>query len=283
VFFFQQGDLPCVTLDGKLIMATPHSIATAPDGNGGVYLALQKSGALADMQQHGVQCIDCYSVDNALAKLGDPVFVGHCWEQQAECGARVLSKAHPHEKVGVFALRNGKLEVVEYSEIDHEQATSTDAETGQLLFNWSNICMHYFSVPFLEAMATKLKEAGCYHLAKKSIPSKDGPVQGYKLELFIFDTFPLSQKTSLMEVNRQEYFAPVKNAPGSPTDSPETARAAILKLHGRWVKAAGGAGPVLEADGQGIEVSPLVSYAGESLEGICKGQTFNDVLDARLQ
>ena len=51
----------------------------------------------------------------------------------------------------------------------------------------------------------------------------------------------------------------------------------------RWVKAAGGAGPVLEAEEQGIEVSPLVSYAGEGLEGICKGQTFNEMLDARLQ
>lgn len=37
-----QGQLPCLTLDGKFIMDTPDSISKAPDGNGGVYLALAK-------------------------------------------------------------------------------------------------------------------------------------------------------------------------------------------------------------------------------------------------
>ena len=37
-----QGQLSCLTKDGKVIMATEHSIAQAPDGNGGVYIALEK-------------------------------------------------------------------------------------------------------------------------------------------------------------------------------------------------------------------------------------------------
>lgn len=58
-------------------------------------------------------------------------------------------------------------------------------------------------------------------------------MQGLKLELFIFDTFPLAQRVSLMEVAREAEFAPVKNAPGSAADSPDTARQAILSLHQR--------------------------------------------------
>ena len=57
--------------------------------------------------------------------------------------------------------------------------------------------------------------------------------QGVKLELFIFDTFPMAQRVSLMEVARDSEFAPVKNAPGSASDSPDTARQAILSLHQR--------------------------------------------------
>ena len=57
--------------------------------------------------------------------------------------------------------------------------------------------------------------------------------QGVKLELFIFDTFPLAENVALLEVRRDEEFAPVKNAPGSAADSPDTARAAILALHQR--------------------------------------------------
>ena len=60
-------------------------------------------------------------------------------------------------------------------------------------------------------------------------------LQGVKLELFIFDTFPLAQQVSLMEVPRDSEFAPVKNGPGSASDSPDTARQAILSLHQKWV------------------------------------------------
>lgn len=60
-------------------------------------------------------------------------------------------------------------------------------------------------------------------------------VQGIKLEQFIFDPFPHAASQVLVEVARDEQFAPVKNAPGSPADSPDTARAALLALHTRWV------------------------------------------------
>lgn len=41
-------------------------------------------------------------------------------------GARVIVKAHPEEKVGVFACREGHVEVVEYSEMDPQEAASVD-------------------------------------------------------------------------------------------------------------------------------------------------------------
>ena len=65
-------------------------------------------------------------------------------------------------------------------------------------------------------------------------PAAAAPIvsQGVKLELFIFDTFPLASSTALFEVRREEEFAPVKNAPGQGLpDSPDTARDAILALH----------------------------------------------------
>jgi UDP-N-acetylglucosamine/UDP-N-acetylgalactosamine diphosphorylase len=44
-------------------------IAKAPDGNGGLYRALQSSGALAQMQSLGLEALDVYCVDNILARL----------------------------------------------------------------------------------------------------------------------------------------------------------------------------------------------------------------------
>jgi UDP-N-acetylglucosamine/UDP-N-acetylgalactosamine diphosphorylase len=279
VFFFSQGTLPAMTTDGHVVLESPGRLAMAPDGNGGIYAALTSSGALADMQNRGIEALDCYCVDNALARLGDPVFVGFCRQAGAQLGARVVAKAHPEERVGVFARRGGALEVVEYSELDPAKAAAADPATGRLLYNWSNICMHYFSVSWLAAAAAALAQAGKYHVAHKKIPSIDGPVDGIKLELFIFDSFSTAENTVLMEVRREDEFAPVKNAPGSATDSPDTARAATLALHRKWIEAAGGR---VEAKGPGVEVSPLVSYAGEGLNGLAD-RAFRDAYDVHLQ
>jgi UDP-N-acetylglucosamine pyrophosphorylase len=131
--------------------------------------------------------------------------------------------------------------------------------------------------------AEALKNSRClgrYHIARKLIPSKHGPVHGVKLEQFIFDPFPLAQRFVLFEVLRASEFAPVKNASGAGvSDSPETARLALMRLHREWVVAAGG-----KVDGgvdAVVEVAPGLSYAGEGLSGRCSGCMFarNSVLN----
>lgn len=44
----------------------------------------------------------------------------------------------------------------------------------------------------------------------------------------------------IIQVLREEEFAPVKNANGSNYDTPDSARLLLLRLHARWVVAAGG-------------------------------------------
>ena len=277
VFFFCQGMLPALTEEGKVILESPGKTAMAPDGNGGIYTALKSGGVLDDMKKHNIEAIDCYSVDNALARIGDPTFMGLCKEKGAEWGARVVAKAYPEERVGVFARRNGHLGVVEYSELDPVEASALDPSSGILKYNWSNVCLHYFDREWLETVSERLEKEGTYHIARKQISSIGGKVPGIKLELFIFDSFPMAEHTVLMEIDREEEFAPVKNAPGSKTDSPDTAREAILHLHKRWIEKSGGM-----VDGEGVEVSPLVSYAGEGLEWV-KGRTFRSPEDKELQ
>jgi UDP-N-acetylglucosamine/UDP-N-acetylgalactosamine diphosphorylase len=74
---------------------------------------------------------------------------------------------------------------------------------------------------------------------------------------------------AVLEVPREDEFSPLKNSPGCKDGfSPETSRTDIIAQHLRFVKAAGA---TIQGDGS-LEISPLVSYAGEGLE-VLKGVT----------
>lgn len=282
VCFFQQGMLPCLTEDGKIIMEGPGKVAMAPDGNGGIYPSLLDTGMFTDMDDvRNVKYLHVFSIDNALTKPADPTFVGYCISKKADCGNKVVWKTSAHEKVGVIAERNGKPCVVEYSDISKEMAEAVDDDsttTGRLRFGAGNICNHFYTLDFLKEQVFP-NLGSMYHIARKKIPYYDEVKKvtvkpdinnGIKLETFIFDIFPLSKSMAVLDVKREDEFAPVKNAPGATSDSPDTARAYLSSLGKRWVKNAGG---ILVGDLDSIcEVSPLTSYGGEGLEELVKGK-----------
>ena len=117
-----------------------------------------------------------------------------------------------------------------------------------------------------------------YHIAEKKIPvcNDEGEVvkpsrnNGIKLESFIFDVFPLSVAMAIFEVERECEFAPVKNAAGFPSDSPDVARRMISNLAKLWLTEAG-ASLKGEEICDSCEVLPMSSYGGEGLSA-CKGK-----------
>ncbi|KAJ9054171.1 UDP-N-acetylglucosamine pyrophosphorylase [Entomophthora muscae] len=218
VVFFNQGTLPCLTNDGKIILEDKSKVAVAPDGNGGIYPALRKEGIITNMSQRGIEYIHSYCVDNCLVRVADPVFIGYSVSKGAECGAKVVPKVSPTESVGVICVKNQKFSVVEYSEITEEMAHRTDSNTGKLSFAAANICNHFYTLPFLQRMEAVEKELE-YHIAHKKIKyidlashEKVSPTSpnGMKLEAFVFDVFPFTQKFAVLEVARDEEFSPLK-------------------------------------------------------------------------
>ncbi|KAJ1730475.1 UDP-N-acetylglucosamine pyrophosphorylase [Coemansia biformis] len=282
VFFFNQGVLPCFDFDGKVMLEHPGRVAVAPDGNGGIYEALRLSGALDWLRSRGVEHIHSYCVDNCLVRVADPTFIGYAALRGAECGALVVPKKSWDESVGVICLRNSRFGVVEYSEISAETAQLTRAGTSELAYNAGNICNHYYSLDFLQKRVPGIEEQLEHHIAKKKIKCVDtesgeqvAPTKpnGIKLERFVFDVFPFVDRMAILEVDRKDQFSPLKNAPGSGSDCPETSRDDLIAQCIRFAEAAGARVQVPDgSDGPRFEISPLVSYAGEGLESL-RGKT----------
>lgn len=238
IIFFEQGLEPCFTLDGKIILESLTQLSLAPDGNGGLYKALRQSGCFTNILERKIEHLHIYGIDNVLTKSLDPAFIGLCLYYHVECGNKVVWRANKTEKVGVAAELDHHLHILEYSEIPTLLAETMDEKTGRLLFGGGNICNHYLHVSFLEKVILP-RLSDVYHIAKKKIPYYDSiegktiipsQINGVKLEMFIFDVFPLATRWLCMEVERGEEFAPVKNEPGNSADSPDTARELMSAL-----------------------------------------------------
>jgi len=243
VFIFQQGTLPNFGFDGKILLADKANIACSPDGHGGSLKALYKSGALEDMKKRGVEFISYWQVDNPLINIFDPLFVGLHALDQAEMSSKAVVKAGPKERVGNFCLVDGRVTVIEYSDLPDNLAEKQNPD-GSLVFALGSIAIHIINTSFVE----KLNAQGFslpMHRAVKKIPRIDQqgnliePTEpnGIKLESLIFDALPLASKSIILETLRSEEFAPVKNAAG--TDSPEVARQMMVARAADWLKSAG--------------------------------------------
>lgn len=226
------------------------------------------------MRKRGIEHVHTYCVDNCLARVADPIFIGFAASKNVDIATKVVRKRNATESVGLILQKNGKPDVVEYSEIDKETAEALDPEhPGVLKFRAANIVNHYYSFRFLESIESWAHKLP-HHVARKKIPTVDLATgetvkpespNGIKLEQFVFDVFPLTplDKFASIEVRREDEFSPLKNARGKGEDDPDTSKRDIMLQGKRWIAQAGGV-VVTENDTTGVEVSPLISYVSFS-------------------
>ncbi|HEY8995091.1 MAG TPA: UDPGP type 1 family protein [Lacunisphaera sp.] len=280
VHFFRQGRMPAVGYDGKILLETKASLALSPDGHGGSLRALHRSGALDLMKAEGVDTLSYFQVDNPLVRCIDAEFIGFHLGAGSEMSSKMVPKAYPEEKVGHFCLQNGKIVVVEYSDMPMAMQRETNPDGG-LRYSAGSIAIHVIDREFARRMAvgsTASPQAAGedvalpFHRADKKIatvdaagkPVKPEKANGVKFEMFVFDALPFAKNSVVIETARADDFSPVKNAEG--VDSPKTCREDQMRQFARWLK---GAGATVETDATGlpkatIEVSPLFGYDAET-------------------
>ncbi|MHC4539626.1 MAG: UTP--glucose-1-phosphate uridylyltransferase [Planctomycetota bacterium] len=269
VFIFQQGTLPNFSSQGKILLADKANIACSPDGHGGSLKALHQSGSLKDMKKRGVEFLSYWQVDNPLINIFDPLFIGLHILDKAEMSSKAVLKVGPGENVGNFCLIDGKITVIEYSDLPDELAEKRQAD-GSLVFQLGSIGIHIINRTFTEKLNTRSFSLPL-HRAVKNIPRIDElgnlvESDGMKLESFVFDAIPMASGSIILETLRSEEFAPTKNATG--VDSVETTRRMMVARAAAWLESAGVAVP-RKPDGSVdclIEITPSFALEKEDIK-----------------
>ncbi len=231
--FFKQEMAPAVDFDGKIILETKDTPALSPNGNGGWFASLKKAGLVEDLHKRGVEWLNIYAVDNVLQRIVDPVFVGATIATGVNCGAKVICKTNPYEKVGVLCLDDGQPNIIEYYELTDEMANQKDAD-GNLAYCYGVIMNYLFRLTKLEEIVDNkipvhIVEKKIECLCEDGVTRKPEKENGRKFEALAVDLIKPMGSVLPFEVVREKEFAPIKNKTG--VDSVESARE-LLKLNG---------------------------------------------------
>ena len=271
VFIFCQGTMPAVSIEeGKVLLDSYGGIALSPDGHGGMLSAITKDSpsVLTQLRQRGIEYLFYNQVDNPLVRIGSPEFLGYHILSGSELTSQVIRKKMPNDKVGNIVEVDGRLHVIEYSDLPESVGKRTNPD-GSLKIWAGSIAVHVFNIDLLE-QASQDTASLPFHYARKKVPYVDvqsgeriKPVQenAIKFERFIFDLLPSAKDAVVVEVDSPNHYAPLKNAPGSASDSPETVKRDISAMHMAWLKQAG----AIVSEGVPIEISPLVADSPEAV------------------
>ncbi len=271
---FPQAMMPALDMTtGKVLLASTSSLALSPNGHGGSLKALYTSGAIADMNKRGIEQISYVQIDNPIVKVIDPLFIGLHALDNAQMSSKMLPKVAPKEKLGNFCKVDGRVTVIEYSDLPDELAMQKTPD-GELRFRAGSIAIHVLRKDFVESLCESASGFSLpFHRAEKKVPYVDlatgeeiSPTKpnAVKLETFVFDALPLCESSIVYETDRVEEFAPIKNADaakGKPmeVDSPASSVAIQIERAGRWLEKIGV--PVTRDDAGNVEGIVEISQA----------------------
>ena len=231
ITFFVQESNPVTDFEGNILLTDKDELCMSPNGNGGWFSSMERNGLLDSLLESPAEWINVFSVDNVLQGIADPVFLGATIESKRTCGAKVVAKAAPDEKVGAICTMSDKPHIIEYYELS-EKMMNEKNDDGTYAYGYGVILNYLFPIKRLKHT---LKADMPLHIVKKAVPYMDydgnyitpSEVNAYKYETLALDLIHAMDSCLSYEIIREKEFAPIKNKEG--VDSIETARELLIK------------------------------------------------------
>lgn len=187
-------------------------------------------GLIEKMRNDGIKWVFVSGIDNILVKVADPLFLALTVANSTEIGAKTIFKQDPYSRDWVFCKKNGRPAMLGYQRITDE-ITNAKAE-NRFLYRDINILCHLFSIDALEKISSI--DLPYHRASKKNTYINDEGMKivpdspnSYKYEKFIFDSFKFFDNITLLRVDENKEFAPIKDPTG--VYSPDTATKLYLK------------------------------------------------------
>lgn len=288
VHFLMQPLEPMLDQEGRVLLEDRWRIARRPGGNGAIFDALRQSRMLDNLRKRNITHIFIMSCNNLLGRIADPRLLGYVAALDAPCGLKVAQRTHVDDALGIFCnhFEHGdqsapKACVIEPYEI-HAEHRHRKARDGKVKLRTGNLSQYVFSMGFLLRVANSPKpplhaiRTTCRVFNPDTMDYEDEQVNKYnafRLESFIFDSFCFLESVPGLLVDRTIEFSTVTHGHHGELFT-ETAVTGLSLLHQKWILAAGGSfkdGAVC-GNTRLCELSPLVSYTGEGLQGSFHGE-----------
>ena len=219
ITIFEQEEWPLLKVTNREKLRIDGEVKYGSSGHGGFYKAISKTGVREKIDELGIEYLYITNVDNILQRPVDLDFIGMAYKNKIDVTVKSVKKINSQEKVGLFVQKSGKLSVLEYTEISEELSNKRDSK-GELYLCEANIMTQILSKEFIE------------RAAKLDLPiheqyKKKWGEEFIKRETLLFDAFPLAETFEVVQVSRQDEFAPIKNLHGE--DSLDTATLQYLR------------------------------------------------------
>ena len=206
IMFFTQNELCILDEEGNLVLENKYTIKKESNGNGDIFKSFKDNNLNCYLDD--IEWISVFGIDNIILDIIDPLFIGLSIYNNTLIASKSISNPIT-DKDWVFARVDGKPSIINSIYLSDEMKNSN-------MYNQTNILSHLFN----KNAFIKLEEVILpYHRVyrKNSFLDKEGNIvnpdnpNSFKFEKLIFDAFYHFNDMTLLEVEKDDEFSPIKD------------------------------------------------------------------------